>query len=100
MAMQQGQMAINTEVVGSAVNQISIDVADIQTRLQRFLALLEEKNQQTKGKFAIVSTLSARMQQEVANVKALEEVVDTIHETLNRYIEIGEQANDDSMFRE
>lgn len=97
--MQQGQMSINTEVVAAAVNQISVDNADIHTRLKRFLALLEEKNEQTSGKFAIVKTLSNKMAQEVKNVAALNEACDQIRETLNRYIEIAEEANDDSAFR-
>ena len=97
--MQNGQMSINTEAVGSAVNSISVDIADIQTRLNRFLALLEEKNNQTSGKFAIVKTLSQKIQKESRNVQALNESSDQIKEVLQRYIEIAEQANDDSAFR-
>ena len=97
--MQNGQMSINTEVVAAAVNSISVDISDIQTRLNRFLALLDEKNNQTSGKFAIVKTLTAKMQKEVANVQALNDACDQIRETLQRYIEIAEQANDDSAFR-
>ncbi len=96
--MQNGQMSINTEVVASAVNQISVDIADIHTRLKRFLTLLEEKNSQTSGKFAIVKTLSNKMEKEVSNVQELNDACDQIREVLNRYIEIAEQANDDSAF--
>ncbi len=97
--MTNGQMSINTEAVASAVNAVAIDVADIHTRLKRFLALLEEKNNQTKGKFAIVKTLSTKIETEVQNVQGLNDACDQIREALNRYIEIGEQANDDSAFR-
>lgn len=97
--MQNGQMSINTEIVASAVNQISMDIADINTRLNRFLALLEEKNDQTGGKFAIVKTLTNKMQVEVTNVQKLNEACDQIRDTLQRYIELAEEANDDSAFR-
>lgn len=97
--MQNGQMSINTEAVASAVNSISVDIADIQTRLNRFLALLEEKNSQTGGKFAIVKTLSQKIEKEAKNVQALNESSDQIKDTLQRYIEIAEEANDDSAFR-
>lgn len=97
--MQNGQMSINTEVVAAAVNAIAVDIADIQTRLSRFLALLDEKNNQTGGKFAIVKTLTEKMQKEVANVNQLNEACDQIRDTLQRYIEIASEANDDSAFR-
>lgn len=93
-----GQMSINTEVVGSAVNMISVDIADIETRIKRFHVLLIEKNDQTKGKFAIVKKLTEKVEQEVQNVTGLNAASEEIRNALSRYIEIAEQANDASAF--
>ena len=93
-----GQMSINTEVVGSAVNMISVDIADIETRIKRSHALLIEKNDQTKGKFAIVKKLTEKVEQEVQNVTGLNAASEEIRNALSRYIEIAEQANDASAF--
>lgn len=93
-----GQMSINTEVVGAAVNQISVDIADIETRIKRFHALLIEKNELTKGKFAIVKKLTEKVELEVQNVASLNTAGDEIRDALQKYIEIAEMANDASAF--
>lgn len=94
-----GQMSINTEVVGAAVNQISVDIADIETRIKRFHALLLDKNQQTQGKFAIVKRLTTNIEIEVQNVASLNTASEEIRGALQKYIELAEMANDDSAFR-
>lgn len=97
--MQNGQMSLNSEVVAAAYNRISQDIADIGSRIDRFMMLLEEKNAATKGKFALIARLQQELQKEVDNVKKLNASVETIHETLRRYEELAEEANDDSAFR-
>lgn len=97
--MQNGQMSLNSEAVTAAYNQISTDIADIKSRIDRFMMLLEEKNAATKGKFALINRLQQELQKEVENVKHLHESVETIHSTLRRYEEMAADADDDSAFR-
>lgn len=93
------QMTIDSEAVAAAVNMIDVDIADINTRNQKFLALLDEKNSQTKGKFALIKSLKDRVEDETKNIQQTIEATEAIKESLRRYEELAEEANDDSAFR-
>ena len=97
--MSQSVMSLDSEAVAVAVNSIDIAIQDIQTRNNAFLDLLEEKNNQTKGKFALIKTLSEKVREETVNIKNAIEAVESIKEALRRYEDLAEQANDDSDFR-
>lgn len=93
------QMTIDSEAVAAAVNMIDVDIADINTRNQKFLTLLDEKNAQTKGKFALIKSLKDRVEDETKNIQQTIEATEAIKDSLRRYEELAEEANDDSAFR-
>lgn len=93
------QMTIDSEAVKAAVNQIDVCIASITTWNNKFLALLEEKNQQTKGKFSLVKTLQQRVEDETKSIKAAVEATETIKESIRKYEELAAEADDDSAFR-
>lgn len=92
-------MSINTDVVNSAINQIAILTADIQTRNKKFMELLRSKNEATQEKFQLLKTLETRVIEESQNFDKMLEAQEEIREALVRYTELAEQANDDSAFR-
>lgn len=97
--MGANQMSIDSEAVMAAVNQIDICIEDINTRNAKFLSLLEEKNTQTKGKFTLIKTLQERVQDEANNIKQTIQATESIKESIRKYEELAESANDDSDFR-
>lgn len=92
-------MSIDSEAVGAAVNQISVAIADIDTRNKKFLALMQEKNEATQGKFSLLKSLEDRIQEEAENFKTLIQATEDIKDSLRRYAEMAEAADDDSDFR-
>ena len=96
--MAEQVMSLNTDVVGTAVNQISVLTADIQTRNKKFVELLNSKNESTQGKFALLKQLQVRVQEEAANFDKILEAQEEIKAALQRYTELAEEVNDDSAF--
>ena len=90
------QMSINTDVVGSAVNQISVRVADIETRTNKFLNLVTEKNSETSNRWSLLKTLQDKLAVETENVKRIIAAEDDIKADLNRYAEAAAEVDDDS----
>lgn len=97
--MSNQQMTIDSEAVAAAVNMIDIDIADINTRNKKFLTLLEEKNNQTQGKFALIASLKDRIEDETKNIQQTIEATEAIKDALRQYEQLAEEANDDSEFR-
>lgn len=97
--MAEQVMSLNTDVVGTAVNQISVLTADIQTRNKKFVELLNSKNEATQGKFALLKQLGVRVREEAANFDKILEAQEEIKAALQRYTELAEEADDDSAFR-
>lgn len=97
--MAEQVMSLNTDVVGTAVNQISVLTADIQTRNKKFVELLNSKNEATQGKFALLKQLGVRVREEAANFDKILEAQEEIKAALQRYTELAEEAADDSAFR-
>lgn len=93
------QMSLDTEAIAAATNSIDADLADMQTAMNQFLQLLNEKVQDTKGDFALIKTLEEKLQEEAANIKKLAETVEEIEAVSRKYVEQAEEANDDSAFR-
>jgi len=97
--MSDQVMSVNLELVGSTINQISVCTAYIQTLTKKLNDLILEKNKDTQGKFALLNTLSARVEEETHNVEKLIEAQEEIKESLRQYSDLAEEANDDSAFR-
>ena len=93
------QMSLNYDVVSAAVNRIETLTSDIETRNKKFISLLQEKNDATQGKFALLKTLQTRVEEEAANFKKLVAAQEEIKDSLERYSNLAEEANDDSAFR-
>lgn len=93
-------MSLNLDVVMSAINQISVMTADIQTRNKKFIELLNSKNEATQGKFQLLATLEGKVRDEAQNFDKILEAQDEIVASVNRYAELAEQANDDTAFRD
>ena len=94
------QMTLNTEAVAAAVNQIDIAIADIKTRNDKFLSLLDEKNQQTQGKFALIATLKGKVEEEARSLQETVDAAESIKDALRKYEGMAEEANDDGAFRD
>lgn len=94
--MSQNQMTIDSEAVTLVVNQIDVAIEDINTRNKKFLALLEEKNQQTQGKFPLVAALKPKVEQEAQNLQACVEATEAIKEAIAKYQNLAEEATDTS----
>ena len=92
-------MSINTDVVNTAINSLSVLTADIQTRNKKFIELLNTKNEATQGKFQLLKTLEGKIIEESQNFDKVLEAQEEIRQSLIRYTELAEQANDDSAFR-
>lgn len=92
-------MSLNLDVVNTAINQISILTSDIQTRNKKFIELLNSKNEATGGKFALLKTLEERIIAEAQNFDKVLDAQEEIKQSLSRYAELAEEANDDSAFR-
>lgn len=90
-------ISINTDIVGSAVNRIDTLCQDIQTRVTKFADLVAEKNQQTDNKWKLLAKLQDKVNEEVGNVKAINESLEETKTNLNRYIEAVAEADDDSV---
>ena len=97
--MASGQIIIDSEAVGAAVNQIDVAIADINTRNEKFIQLLTEKNKATHGKFGLLETLQKRVEEEATNIKDTVAATEEIKSALRKYEEQAEEANDDSAFR-
>ena len=97
--MADAVMSLNSEVVGAAINKISVLTADIDARNKKFIELLTEKNEATQNKFQLLVTLQARVVEEAENFGKLLEAQEEIKASLRRYEELAEEANDDSAFR-
>lgn len=93
------QMTIDSEAVLAAVNQISLCTADIDTRIKKFVNLLEEKNAQTSGKFTLFKTLQTRIEEESKNIDSAIAAIEEIKEALRRYEDLAAQADDDAGLR-
>ena len=96
--MGNNQMSIDSEAVMAAVNQIDVAIEDINTRNKKFLALLEEKNQATQGKFGLIKTLQERVGDEAKNIQQTIAATETIKESIRKYEDLAGAANDDSAF--
>lgn len=94
--MSQQQMTFDSEAIAAAVNQIDVAIADIETRNNKFIALLEEKNNQTRGKFPLVAALKPKIAEEAANIKSAIEATEAIKESIAKYQSLTEEANDTS----
>ena len=90
------QISINTDEVGAAVNRISTLVTDIDTRTKQFLALVSEKNLATGEKWTLLNKLKEKLEAEVSNMSRIEEAMDQIKSSLNRYAEMAAEADDAS----
>ncbi len=97
--MSNGQMSIDSQAVAAAVNQIDLLIADIDTRNKKFITLLTEKNQVTKGKFQLLKTLQERVEQEANNIKGAIDATETIKEAIRKYEDMASDVNDDTAFR-
>jgi len=97
--MANQQMSIDYEAVMAAVNQIDVAISDINARNKKFVAILEEKNQQTKNKFAVIKTLQSRVEEEAQNIQQAIQATESIKDAIRRYVDLAEQANDDADFR-
>lgn len=94
-----GQMSINSDRVAAAINQIDVLIADIDARNNKFLTLLDEKNQQTSGKFQLIASLRDRISDAANNIKGTVQACESIKDSLRQYEALAEEANDDSAFR-
>lgn len=97
--MQNGQLSINSEKIGAAVNEISVLIADIDTRNKALINLLDEKYQQTNRKFGLMNTLKTRIEQEATNIQNTIEATESIKESIRKYTEMAEEASDDEWAR-
>jgi hypothetical protein len=92
-------MTLDVEAVSAAVNQIDLAIGDIKTRNEKFLSLLEEKNNETKGKFSLIKSLKERVTDEEKNISAAIAATESIKESIRKYTAMAEDADDDSAFR-
>lgn len=93
------QMSIDTDVVGAGVNRISVLMSDIKARTDAFIAKVNEKNQETEGKWNLIMTLEERLKEESKNIANIIEAQDSIRAALDRYAEQAAEADDDSALR-
>lgn len=96
--MAAEQMSLNMDAVGAASNQIGTYITDIDTRTKKFLSLLDEKNQQTDGKFPLFVKLRERLAEDKKNIERLITQQEEIKEALTRYAALAEEASDASAF--
>lgn len=96
--MSEQVMSLNLDVVVTAINSISVMTADIQTRNKKFMELLRSKNEATQGKFQLLATLEEKIKVEAQNFDKMLEAQDEIIQSVNRYAEMAEAAQDDSCF--
>lgn len=92
-------MNFDSQGVYAAVNQIDVALQDIETRNKNFLSQIDEKNQRLNGKFAVIKTLGAKVEEEKASIQRCIEASDVIKEALRKYEAQLADANDDSDFR-
>lgn len=97
--MAQQQMQLNTELVGATIQRISTLTEDIQSRNQKFLTLLQEKNSHTKGKFDLLVKLEQGITKEAQNFEAIIAAQEEVKAELFKYSELIEEANDSSALR-
>lgn len=91
-------MSINTERIFPALNEISVRIQDIETRNKKFLALIEETNQRTDGKFALMKALQTKVEEEAVNITGSVQAVEEVEQALQKHIELAEEADDASVF--
>lgn len=92
-------VSINTEAIMPAVNEISVRIADIDTRNKKFLSLIQETNDRTEGKFALIKALQEKVEEEAINITESVKAVEDIEQALNEHIAMAEMADDDSVFK-
>lgn len=90
------QMSINTDVVGSAVNQISVYVDDIATRTKKFRSIVADANATTNNKWALMKKLEEKLEQETNNVNDIITAMDEIKVALDKYAEAASEVDDAS----
>ena len=95
-----GQMSIDTERVGSAINRISQLTSDIKTRTDAFVNKLTELNASTGGRWKLIKTLQLKIETEGANISGIIEAQDIIIRTLDKYAEMAAEVDDDREFRD
>lgn len=93
------QMQINAEVVQASYNSIAQYSAEITGWLEKFIRLLDEKNQQTSGKFPLIKALQPKIQEECENVKKAEASLEEVKISINKYLAMAEEAVDTSMWQ-
>jgi CheY-like chemotaxis protein len=90
---------LNTEVVGAAVNRISVLTSDIQTRNAKFLELLRDHDARAQGKNPVIATTADRITEEAQNVQSLIDAQEEVSAALNAYVQKMEEAADTSMLQ-
>lgn len=95
-----GQMSIDTDKVGAAINRISQLTSDVKTRTDAFISRLIELNNTTKGRWSLIVTLQTKIEAESANITSIIEAQDVIVRALDKYAELASEADDDSAFRD
>lgn len=97
--MAEYTMSINAEVVGAAVNKISVLVSDIAARNKKFLELVSDKSEAVQHKFAVLNELEKGIIAEADEINKLIETQEEIKAALKHYEELAEAADDASAFR-
>lgn len=92
------QLSIDTEKVSTAVNRIGILTSDVKSRTDAFVAKLQEQNDATGNKWALITSLQKKLEEEQKNVSAIIDAQESIKTSLNKYAAMAEEANDDSAF--
>lgn len=97
--MASEQIMIDTDLVGQAINNISQLTANISAANKRFMDLLQEKMNQTQGRNQVIKTLASNMERETQNFQAVLAAQESIVESINKFIELVNDADDDSGLR-
>ena len=92
-------MSIDTDNVSAAVNRISTLLSDIDTRTNKFIELVKRTNEESHGNFQLIVTLEERLCEEAKNVNDIVVAQDEIKESLRKYTELSEDADDDTELR-
>lgn len=92
-------LQIDVEAVNSAVNRIDTLTSDIETRTQKFLDLVSEKNEESNNSVALITELQKKLVQEQENITKLVEAQEEIKQSLTRYANALDEATDSSAFK-
>lgn len=93
-----GQMSIDTERVGAAINRISQLTSDVKTRTDAFVRKLSEMNTNTGGRWKLIVTLQSKIEMEAVNVNGIIESQDIIIKALDKYADLAAEVDDDRAF--